>query len=496
MFSARSSSFLFLILSTGCVIQENGSTFSGPSPYRDVLLSGYTLSPNDPVTIQVLDPADQNPSPGANWTTLATAYTNTTPEDYTDADGNTQELYYWEATVHPVTTFGTRPRWREGGLARFRALRGAVALTTFDEFDCVAAAYVDGATPIEMGEACGSHSTPVLTFVDTDPISANVQPYLSRDQNGGVPATEAAEYNTTIGADLTLNAWKSARGFPTGEVVARYYNRGDLGIGREMHCRENPGGTYTLSCYVSNYGHVDDGFDDAESALADAISGTNKFATVAMDYKPAGHGVADSQVQFYTYNGVGGLLVQAALDSEGNKYVPALCINCHGGTYNPATNLVTGARFLPFDLNAFDFAASGSYSKSNQQEEFRKLNVMVYNANPGAGGTSITSLINGWYNNQRNTVGRTQISDWVPPGFADHSVLYRKAVAPYCRTCHIAGAFRFDTFDQLNTLSNAAKTAVCDTHEMPHAEATRKSFWESSARAHLAGELNWATDCK
>jgi hypothetical protein len=37
----------------------------------------------------------------------------------------------------------------------------------------------------------------------------------------------------------------------------------------------------------------------------------------------------------------------AALDSQGRKGVPHACLSCHGGRYDPATNLVTGASLLP-----------------------------------------------------------------------------------------------------------------------------------------------------
>ena len=32
--------------------------------------------------------------------------------------------------------------------------------------------------------------------------------------------------------------------------------------------------------------------------------------------------------------------------------------------------------------------------------------------------------------------------------------------------------------------------------DMPHAQVTRRNFWQSPARGHLIGEFGWATDCK
>jgi hypothetical protein len=41
----------------------------------------------------------------------------------------------------------------------------------------------------------------------------------------------------------------------TPEVVAKYFNKGDLGLGREMHCIDNQC-TREVACYVKNYGVV------------------------------------------------------------------------------------------------------------------------------------------------------------------------------------------------------------------------------------------------
>ena len=49
-----------------------------------------------------------------------------------------------------------------------------------------------------------------------------------------------------------------------------YYNRGDLQIGRDMHCRSYPGVfmVEVLACYVTNYGDGTSSFEKSTPGLA------------------------------------------------------------------------------------------------------------------------------------------------------------------------------------------------------------------------------------
>ena len=472
-----------------CIDTPNGSTFSGTNVGRSVHLTGFALSPGDTITVEVLSNADDNPdSSSSTWIPLGSTTASTNPITWVG-----DQLYPFAIDVTPVPVWWLGARWRGGGMVRLRAKNGDGNLVqTFDDTDCYGEALGDVKPFTQIFNECKSHDTPVLTFVDTDPVSSSSVPYLTRRANA---AAESAQYNSTINAPINLTGWQLTRGFLFGpDVEARYYNRGDLGIGREMHCRTlgfsitKP----TVACYVTNYGSVLDGLADASSALNDAINGHQPFATVAMDYWPFS---STNKVRFYTYGANGALLTSAALDTEGAKPIPGLCLSCHGGVYNPSTNSVSGAKFLPFDLEAFGFASSGTYSRSGQEEEFRRLNKIVLDTDPGS---STASLIHGWYGGPLGVAipGTKQDSAHIPSGWAGEEVVYQKAVAPYCRTCHVAVGFPIDTFAQLQALSVGAQSNVCDTKQMPHAEITRNAFWRSSARAHLAGALSWADGCQ
>ena len=69
---------------------------------------------------------------------------------------------------------------------------------------------------------------------------------------------------------------------------------------------------------------------------------------------------------------------------------------CHGGTYNVATNSVTGASFLPFDPFNFRYPRNSSLTFDAQQESMRQLNTLVLATNPNQ---PIIDLINGLYPN-------------------------------------------------------------------------------------------------
>ena len=87
-------------------------------------------------------------------------------------------------------------------------------------------------------------------------------------------------------------------------------------------------------------------------------------------------------VRFYIYDANKGLLDTAALDQEGEKPVPQMCMTCHGGSYNPVTNRAIGASFLPFDLSNFIFSSDPAFTRSAQEDKFRELNALVKLANP------------------------------------------------------------------------------------------------------------------
>ena len=201
-----------------------------------------------------------------------------------------------------------------------------------------------------------------------------------------------------------------------------------------MNCVTSANGN--IACYVTNYGPAP--FDPAtggvnpvwlgannfplfSQAIDDAIAGNAPFATVAMVWNKKG---AINQwanaVTFYVFDGNGNLFFSPALDGEGGKTNPRMCMACHGGAYDSATHSVTGAQFLPFDLFSFQHSSQAGYTLDDQQEGYRKLNALV---NATAPAPAIAEFITGTYNNAVDTAGTLADGNYVPPGWAGEETL-------------------------------------------------------------------------
>ncbi len=314
----------------------------------------------------------------------------------------------------------------------------------------------------------------VTLFLD---LPGHTAQWLSR--KGAGSAADAAAYYAAIGAipaKDTLNKFKLANGFGgAGEVVACYYNAGDLGFGRQMHCVQTGG---DVACYVTNFGTPG---GPPAPAIADCIGSTNPVATVAMEYSPAPGTGTTKVVKFYVYDGAGNIANTAVLDGEGPKFTPNICFVCHGGTYGTATNPIKGSSFREFDVFTFLYSTIPAYTLTGQQEAFRKLNNMVKATNPNPGNTNqgIVNLINDMFPGGPNV---PPVDTHLPAGWNPKPALYQTINRVYCRTCHIAqpSYIDFTALTQFTTFSNSIKSAVCTTHDMPHAEVPFKNLWFSA----------------
>jgi hypothetical protein len=158
-----------------------------------------------------------------------------------------------------------------------------------------------------------------------------------------------------------------------------------------------------------------------------------------------------NDVKFYVYDNTQRLNT-VALDSEGGKATPHLCLSCHGGVYDDATHSVNGASFLPFDTAAFKYSNRSGYTLADQQESFRKLNRLVKQSNPAP---AITQLIDGWYaaSGGVGTQGAVQDEGYIIPAYDGNSAdraLYLRTIKPFCRSCHVAQTVDLTNLAQLN----------------------------------------------
>jgi hypothetical protein len=300
---------------------------------------------------------------------------------------------------------------------------------------------------------------------------------------------------------------------PDDEINIAYANSGDLGFGRDMHCRRtNTADGFDFACYVTNFGDIgtDDQLD-ANSARNDTPGAGN--ATVAMEFSrlSASDALNDRHVKFYVY--VGETRVNNAnLDGLGRRPVPQLCMVCHGGAYpgggttgvpgfTTANEVKLGSRFIPFDLRFFTFPAT--LDKAAQQSAMKHLNEDIVRNAP-AGVDAIGEVVTAMY-----AGSSTQLEDFLIPGWerttlpttVAQETYYKRVVSNACRTCHNSQPFANASLERAGvdlqfrsardflrsqtigtgpgTFSpfSAAEQRVCTDHVMPHALRTHNIFW-------------------
>jgi hypothetical protein len=356
-----------------------------------------------------------------------------------------------------------------------------------------------------------------LVNVTTPDKNVNTTKFLSIISNDEAGARAYYEAIDPFHKKTTWTDWLRENGMlaPDGRsveagnvTVAAYFNAVDLGFGRRMLMSQN-----RRAWSVSNY-------DTAE----DAVNDSDPIAAVTMEYAPPDQDPSGAPfTKFYVFKFRGGRNgardISADLDGGGEKYVPGLCIVCHGGHYPPVDNQGNvNAHFLPFDLNALDYSCDRGFRRSDLEGEFHKLNQGVLEieagtatspANKDRNGnymTTLITLIEGWYGSDfvvpapEDLPNHTQNSEFVPLGWSDtaaHAFLYQNVEARSCRNCHStrdSGSLAFGTFADFDSLkglypffvfggANLANTPITPAvpgTTMPHARKTFQRFWLST----------------
>src|SRR5437868_221355 len=145
-------------------------------------------------------------------------------------------------------------------------------------------------------------SEPSELLRQQDTIQYYNRVFVSEDGFGGGAISSALP---------TLNAFIAHYGFEGAETKAFYYNRGDLGIGREMHCVDRINAAdQQVACYVKNFAAGDDGSEFTFGLSSDIafknLAAGHAFATVAMVYRNLAQ--PENKVFFVVYIAVGNLL--------------------------------------------------------------------------------------------------------------------------------------------------------------------------------------------
>ena len=315
-------------------------------------------------------------------------------------------------------------------------------------------------------------------------------------------------------APMSLEAWKAAFHFLSREPgetledyrsragIVIYYNKNELGLGRELGCSQFPDGrdaegrTRTgQACFVTNYGVA---FRDPDRSLPMAGEGSTPRGTVCITYRPSlGPGY---EVQFYTYGADGNRLEWAQLDTLGPRPHPHICLNCHGGSYDADKHLARNAHFLPLDPNLVTFTEDGAQphlGRSGQEESIRKIN-------SAAARTPLTpgqkEMLQQLYQGQLDTAGQASQPAWAPAAWQQSGPdgdLYINVLKPYCATCHLAlhegpedkVLFSYGLFESADNLRGyEVPSVVCESFSMPNAQPTLIAFWDTAIGTVTVGD--------
>lgn len=357
--------------------------------------------------------------------------------------------------------------------------------------------------PMGDMEDCPSVTLPTVPVLPSDDhffTKTRLEDYSS----GSVTVTAdqlAQDYYDTIdpsGLSTTLSDWKAnACGWPAGpgDANATYQNLGDLGFVRDMYSYTDPA-TGTVCMYVTNY-----------LSFAAWAAGA-PIATVAMEWSAA-PGVtsptAQKYTKFYVFSADGDTrLLRADLDGNGDRAVPHLCMNCHGGDDLSEGDLAAngwpnqgdvGARFLPFDPAAYGYLHSivpgvpSGLTRADLEDDLRALNedVLTTSADP-----ETRSLIHLWYGStatSSNTLPAVAANPHAVPTAWGGSPTDREAwvevIQPRCLLCHMSlnDNYDWDAPAELAGWGNYIHTLVSESREMPHARRPFQNLY-SSQRPH------------
>ena len=190
------------------------------------------------------------------------------------------------------------------------------------------------------------------------------------------------------------------------------------------------------------------------------------------------------------------LINSANLDGFGEKFVPNLCINCHGGekyfpknvaaptatevALRPLVGPAIGASFREFDTDSFRYPNGAVSLPPALRQQFHQLNQLVKATNPQQ---AIVDLVTEWTKGLPIDPPNTS---FVPTAWTvsnDTKQLYQQVVAKNCRTCHVAlgPTLSWATYEQFKDRHLAILPDVCGPNKvMPHALMAYRNFWLSA----------------
>jgi hypothetical protein len=375
--------------------------------------------------------------------------------------------------------------------------------TGFTTLAGVQAPIVSGMTATLAGSSVGVFLPPPLGPSDAVPDANRFFTYKGDDSRiaacqyyRAIGAVNGCDANGNFSGAINVEDWKravkiGAYAVPgTPEYAATFINKVDLNLTRNHHSISyGPDNTAAYVCNHLGPPSLDASQTEIDEAIDSAVAGKNLVACVMMDHR-ASEAVNGRRpfTRFLIFGPSGELLPSINLDGRREKFVPGVCVACHGGDRyvgfpedgSGAADI--GAHFLPYDVGNFSFSSRPGLTRGDQEVAIYNLNQNVLKAGPTP---AAQALIAGWY------PGGTTVQDtnYLPPSWAGQGFdnVYHKVYAHSCRTCHVnmpGDEYDFDNFDNVSRYAANLSTCQHVTHadtrrkwSMPNSLVTFNRFW-------------------
>lgn len=405
---------------------------------------------------------------------------------------------------------------------------------------CGGGGYSGDVTPSTPPIANATGLDRFLLFPNPQAVSvAAERPYQTESEAYALAYYEVIDPGPNPKKD-TLEKWKQENKLDTTEgtqVTVVFGDKRDLGYGRRMTARYNPGDK-TMAFLVENYVVSPGGAYRYSKLSLEAAAQQDarwRIGINAIEFSLGPNGGA-SFAKFFNFNSrTGQRELMVDLDFRGPKAMPGPCITCHGGRGDALnhgkfpliqniaskTSGDVQAHLAPFEVDSLDFLEAPGLTRNDQEDELKLMNLMVLctypSQNPNEScvglngatrrqvmktteneweGTSASRLIVDSYKRngvESDTYREPNVpEDWVNAG---QSNLYSEVVAPTCRMCHMLRGtsgrsdIDFESYEKFMGYRDRIKVHVFDRGNMPLAKLVYDTFWDSNAPEVLAAFL-------
>lgn len=346
----------------------------------------------------------------------------------------------------------------------------------------------------------------------------------------------------------TLSGWQSVNGFDQGDVThVVFRDTKDLGYGRDMYARKSANGDFAV--YVDNYVVILRPGDSAnygplnlDAALLqdrDRHIGSNAIEFSRLDPDDPN---SPRVLKFFTFapageDGEQQRIIKANLDGRGIKYMPTMCLVCHGGTMLPLNEdgsfpdqSILTAKFNRLELDSFEYGELPGQTREDQEPYFKQLNQWIHQSYQDISQRDVNTrgkwwadfaieILEGHYGGTGLPLATYQ-EGTIPNGWRANpsrpegvELLYTEVVEPHCISCHslrgteagnrelavfngqtlsLSNAITFSSYEQFISYNDKIIDYVYRRGVMPLSLRNYEKFWEypTGAPSMLASFLS------